>query len=350
MSDVAFAAGFSSIRQFNDTILAIYNMTPSDIRRNTHNSENRAIGARAQQNASGVNSESPTGAPPVSLTLQLPARAPFDGMGLMKFFADHAIPGVETGDNFSYSRRVRLPHGSAALTVSIDPDSGTSGLVAAPTVRVGAVIDSVSDVSTLVARVRRLLDLDADSAAIDAALSTDPVFAPLVERVPGIRIPGSFDAEEALFRTLIGQQISVAAARTVMARLSVELGSDGQFPTAREFATHGREALRGPAARINAIVGTAEAIVDGRLLIDVAAPAEEFTASLLAMPGIGQWTADYLALRVLGNPDVLLSSDLVVRASAAARGLPSTAASLSVHATRWAPWRSYAGLHLWRAR
>ncbi|MDZ4046010.1 MAG: 3-methyladenine DNA glycosylase, partial [Rhodoglobus sp.] len=168
--------------------------------------------------------------------------------------------------------------------------------------------------------------------------------------VPGIRLPGALDPEEALFRTLVGQQISIAATRTVLGTLTRELGEDGHFPTATAFAERGREVLRGPASRVSTIVGAAEAIVEGRIRLDLGMPATEFTEQLTALPGVGPWTAGYLAMRVLGNPDTLLATDLVMLQSAAALGLPATARGLAEHGRRWAPWRSYAGLHLWRAR
>ena len=149
---------------------------------------------------------------------------------------------------------------------------------------------------------------------------------------------------------MIGQQISVASARTVLGRLSGELSATpGLFPTALEIAEHGAGFLRGPATRVASILGAARAIADGSLSLDLGMPADEFTARLTALPGIGPWTAGYLAMRVLGNPDVLLASDLVMLASAARLGLPTTAPTLAAHGTRWAPWRSYAGLHLWSA-
>ena len=213
-----------------------------------------------------------------------------------------------------------------------------------------ARLDELADVATLVSRVRRLFDLDADSVAIDEALASDDGLAPLVATSPGIRLPGSLDADETLFRTLVGQQISVAAARTVLGRITTELGDNGLFPTATQLAQHGRDVLRGPASRVAAIVGVAESIAIGDVTLDLGMPADEFTAQLTALPGIGEWTAGYLAMRVLGNPDVLLSTDLVLLQSAAARGIARTAKELAVHGTRWAPWRSYAGMHLWRAR
>jgi AraC family transcriptional regulator of adaptative response / DNA-3-methyladenine glycosylase II len=200
-----------------------------------------------------------------------------------------------------------------------------------------------------VTRVRRLFDLDADSVAIDQALSTDATLAPLVAALPGLRLPGSLDAEETLFRTLVGQQISVAAARTVQGRLTAELGTDGLFPTAAQIA--GSEGVvRGPAARVRTILGVAEAVAGAQLSLDLGTPVREFTERLVALPGVGPWTAGYLAMRVLGSPDVLLVSDLVVLQTATRLGLPGSARALAVHGERWAPWRSYATLHLWRAR
>ncbi|HEY1530305.1 MAG TPA: AlkA N-terminal domain-containing protein [Galbitalea sp.] len=330
IADVAFAAGFSSIRQFNETLQSVYEMTPSEIRAKW---AKKGLDARAgAQRATEA----------TTVSLRLPARAPFDGAGLMRFLAAHAVPGLEDATDERFERPVRLPHGTGHVSIELD-GAGTG-------IRCTARLDNVADVATLVARVRRLFDLDADSFAIDEALGADPTLAPLVAAVPGIRLPGSLDAEETLFRTLIGQQISVAAARTVLGRLVTELGTDGLFPTAAQLAEHGREVLRGPASRINTIVGVAEALASGELTLDLATPVDEFEANLTRLPGVGPWTAGYLAMRVLGSPDVLLTSDLVILQSAAALGLPATAKSLDAHGERWAPWRSYASLHLWRAR
>lgn len=325
VADVAFASGFASIRQFNETILAVYETTPSGLR------------ALARRGRSPIVARDAA----ATITLRLPARAPFDGPGLMRFFADHAVAGIEAGDDTTFERAVRLPGGLAHVSIALDGEAA---------VRCTARLDAIADLSTLVARVRRLFDLDADSRAIDDALAGDEVLAPLVGVLPGIRLPGTLDAEEALIRTLVGQQISVAAARTVLGRIAAELGDDGLFPTAARLAEHGREVLRGPESRISTIIGAAEALAEGRLVLDVGMPADEFVAKLTALPGIGPWTAGYLAMRVLGNPDTLLTTDLVILQSAAARGLPATSRSLAAHAERWAPWRSYAGLHLWRAR
>ena len=330
VADVAFAAGFSSVRQFNETIAAVYERTPTQLRTSV-------------QRAAAPNEASPGGA--TAVTLRLPARAPFDGEGLLRFFADHAIAGVESGGATRYARRVRLPRGTATIDLGLDRGHAGENVVTC-----AARLDNVADLSTLVARVRRLFDLDADSAAIDDALSRDPALAPSVARSPGVRLPGSLDSEETLFRTLIGQQVSVAAARTVLARICFDLcGDSGLFPSATQLAEEGWRVLRGPAPRVAAILGVAEAIADGSLVVDVGMPASELTARLIAMPGIGPWTAGYVAMRVLGSPDVLISGDLVMLKSAALLGLPATRAGLSAYGERWAPWRSYAGLHLWRS-
>lgn len=332
VSDIAFAAGFGSLRQFNDTMAEIYRATPTELRAITRR------GPRGSAVAHPAPAGAGSGAP---ITLRLPARPPFDGSGVLRFLADHAVPGLEEGDDTSFARSLALPHGPAAVRIALDP--------AQPGVLVDARLSDLADVPALSARVRRLFDLDADSVAIDTALGADPVLRPLVAARPGIRIAGVADGEEALFRTLIGQQISVAAARTVLGRLVADLG-DGGFPSAAAIAARGAEVLRGPASRIRTILGAADAIAAGELRIDVETPTAELRERLLALPGIGPWTADYLAMRALGNPDVLPATDLVIRQSAAALGMPEGVRALQERAARWAPWRSYAGLHLWAAR
>ena len=326
ISDVAFAAGFSSIRQFNDTIQAVYETTPTQLRTLARRGTS-AHPHRAQER-------------PSTLTLQLPTRAPFDGAGLMTFFAHHAVDGIETATENSLERALRLPGGVATVRMQLIDQ----GIVCT------AQLATISDVAPLVSRVRRLFDLDADSHAIDRALASDPALASPIGRIPGIRLPGSVDTEETLFRTLIGQQISVAAARTIHARVAWELGSDGLFPTSTQLAESGADVLRGPRTRVASILAVAEALASGDLTLDISTPVDEFTAKLIAMPGIGAWTAGYMAMRVLGNPDIMLSSDLVIRQGADELGLPATASALTQYSTRWAPWRSYACMHLWRSR
>lgn len=272
----------------------------------------------------------------------LTTKAPFDGAGLLRYLASHAIPGVEEGDERSYRRKVRLGGSVAALELRLSGDErGPDGVL--------ATLDGDALPPELVPRVRRLLDLDADSAAIDALLAEDPALAPSVLARPGIRLPGSLDPHEELFRTLVGQQISIAAARSVLGRIARELcGDSGLFPTAEQFAERGLEVLRGPAARVAAIHGLALALATGALVIDDTLSVGELTERLTAMPGIGPWTAGYVAMRALGAPDVLLASDLVLLKGAARLGLPATARGIADYAEHWSPYRSYAGLHLWR--
>jgi len=318
VTDIAFAAGFGSLRQFNDTIAAVYRATPTEL---------RALARRGAPVTTGAG----------TITLRLPARAPFDGPGLFRFFADHGIRGFEEGDEAHFARPLRLPGGPAELDVRLDGPGSPDN----PGVLLTAKLATLADLPALTARVRRMFDLDADSVAIDAHLARDPDLAPLVAAVPGIRIAGSADPEEALFRTLVGQQISVAAARTVLGRIVEHFGD---FPTAAQLADRGHEVLRGPSARVAAIRGIAEVVATGGLPLDPATPVAELRERLLALPGVGPWTTEYLAMRALGHPDAFPATDLVLLQSAAAHGIhPSPRAS-------WAPWRSYAALHLWRAR
>jgi AraC family transcriptional regulator, regulatory protein of adaptative response / DNA-3-methyladenine glycosylase II len=317
VTDIAFASGFGSLRQFNDTIAAVYQTTPTELR------------GLARRGA-------PVSASSGTITLRLPARAPFDADGLFRVFAAHSIPGFEEGDATRYARPLKLPGGRADIEVRPGPPDARG-----PSLRLTARLAALSDLSALTSRIRRMFDLDADSVAIDAHLSRDPDLAPLVAAVPGIRIAGSADGEEALFRTLVGQQISVAAARTVLGRIVEHFGD---FPTAAELAERGHEVLRGPATRVAAILRVAEIVAAGDLPLGPATPVAELRSRLLALPGVGPWTADYLAMSVLGHPDAFPATDLVLKQSAAALGIADSPRA------SWAPWHSYAALHLWRAR
>ncbi|MFT4123220.1 MAG: AlkA N-terminal domain-containing protein, partial [Microbacteriaceae bacterium] len=288
----------------------------------------------------GPDPGAPQAAPPGVISLRLPARPPFDGAGLMRYLAAHAAPGIEAGDAGRHARALRLPAGVAEVEAVLDGDG----------VRVEARLASLGDLPPLVARLRRLFDLDADAAAIDAALAADPALAPLVAACPGIRLPGSVDAFETLVRTMLGQQVSVAAASAVVARLVREASADPRlFPSPAELAERGPAVLRGPARRSAAIVAIAERVADGRLRLDLGRSVAELRAELEAQPGIGPWTAGHVAMRVLGAPDVLLESDLALRAGARRLGLPDSPRGIRERASAWAPWRSYAGMHLWRA-
>ncbi len=268
--------------------------------------------------------------------------APFDGAGVLRYLAGHAVPGLESGDERSYRRRVVVAGTVRDLELQLVPDSRGPDAVLAS-------LDGAGLPEGFVPRVRRFLDLDADSAAIDALLATDPALEPLVAASPGVRLPGSLDAHEQLFRTLVGQQISIAAARSVLARISRELcGDTGLFPTAEQLAMRGLDVLRGPPARVAAIHGVALALASGELVVDGTLAVAELTERLVAMPGIGPWTAGYVAMRVLGARDILLTTDLVLLKGAASAGLPGSGPALAVRGELWSPYRSHAMLHLWR--
>jgi AraC family transcriptional regulator of adaptative response / DNA-3-methyladenine glycosylase II len=214
------------------------------------------------------------------------------------------------------------------------------------------------DLGSAVARLRRLLDLDADPGAVDELLSADPALAPLIAATPGIRLPGCVDAAEIVSRALIGQQITVAAARTALGVLSAALGDplttpDGDlttlFPTPAAIAARGVGVLTGPRRRITTMLDVNAALAAGDLDVHIGADPAELSAALQAFSGVGPWTAGYVQMRVLGATDVLLPGDVALRNGARALGLPSDVDGLTHRARAWQPWRSYAGLHLWRA-
>ncbi|WP_280405888.1 DNA-3-methyladenine glycosylase 2 family protein [Nocardia brasiliensis] len=360
MSDIAFAAGFASIRQFNDTVREVFAVSPTTMR------------AEAQRTKSGSNGRQP---PPVNgtLSLRLPYREPLDRAWLEWFLSSHVAPGMELWENRSYTRNLRTPHGHATTRLSFQRDH----------VRAELALHDMRDLAPTVARLRHLLDLDADPVGIDEVLGVSagqdlpapeladpgttrlpdagagappdaedlpgvtgtrpPVFS------PGIRVPGCLDGPELLLRTMIGQQISVSAAATHTARLVEALGERVEgpipllFPTPATIAERGAEVLTGPARRVRSIIGVAEALAGGELALHQGRTAADLRRDLLALDGVGPWTADYVTMRLLADPDVLLNTDLVVRQGAALLGVDLADTG------RWAPWRSYLSMHLWKA-
>ena len=271
---------------------------------------------------------------------------PLDTRELFVWFAVHAVAGVERATPTSYSRTVTLPGGPAWLRVY----AHGIGL------RLRARVTDPTDLPVLTARVHRLLDLGRDPLVADRALSRVPELRPLVAERPGLRVVGSLDPEETLIRTLIGQQISLAAARTVLGARTREMGAPApafatglthMFPTAQAVAEHGEQFLRGPRARIRAVLGAARALASGQLRLSPDDDATQQRAALLALPGVGPWTADTVRMRVLGDPDVFLVDDGALRAGAARIGLPTGKRALTAWAQNAAPWRSCATTHLW---
>ncbi|NJC69523.1 DNA-3-methyladenine glycosylase 2 family protein [Planosporangium thailandense] len=318
LAEIAFAAGFRSVRQFNETIRDVYGRPPSAL--------------RSSAVASGA---------PGTIMLRLPYRAPLHADGLFEYLAARAIPGVELADDGRYQRTLRLPHGPGSA--SLTPRDGY--------VQATLRLTDVRDLAPAVARCRRLLDLDADPHAVDAALATDPALAETVEKEPGVRLPRAVEGFELAVRAVVGQQVSVAAARTVLGKLvrtCAPTAGELLFPDAATVAEAPDEAFAMPATRRRTVRALAAAVASGDLVLDNGTDRAEATEKLLELPGVGPWTAGYVALRALGDPDVFLPTDLGVRRGAAALGLPDEPAALAGYATRWRPWRSYALIRLWR--
>jgi AraC family transcriptional regulator of adaptative response / DNA-3-methyladenine glycosylase II len=321
LAQVAFAAGFSSVRQFNDTVRRVYGRTPGELRRTR----------RAAAAAPGV------------LALRLAARPPLDAAALVAFIGARAIPGVEEGEPGAIRRTLRLPRAWGVAELRPGPDG------AACTLRLG----DLRDLGSAVERCRRLLDLDADPLAVAEALGADPLLAPLVAAAPGLRVPGGVDGFEVAARAVLGQQVSVAAARTLAGRLASALGEEVPagggltrlFPGPDAVADADLRALGLPRARAGALAALAAAAAAGGVDLDPGADREATERALLALPGIGPWTAAYVRMRALADPDAFLPTDLGLRRALAARGVTDAPA----RAERWRPWRAYALMHLWQA-
>jgi AraC family transcriptional regulator of adaptative response / DNA-3-methyladenine glycosylase II len=308
LAEIAFAAGFGSVRQFNETVREVFGVAPSVLR---------------------VGSPAPGG-----LTLRLAYRAPLHTGALLDFLAVRAIPGLESVTAGTYSRSMRLPHGTGSITLT--PSDGY--------VSAALHLADVRDLAPAVARCRRLLDLDADPVAVDETLSAS-VLAPAVQTEPGVRVPRAVDGFEIAVRAVVGQQVSVAGARKVLSRFV----SDDLFPDAAAMAELPDEAYAMPAARRETLRALARAVAAGDLVLDEGADRGATEAMLRDIPGIGSWTSGYIALRALGDPDVFLPTDLAARRAAGRLGLPTEPAALDEYAKRWRPWRSYALIRLWRS-
>jgi AraC family transcriptional regulator of adaptative response / DNA-3-methyladenine glycosylase II len=269
-------------------------------------------------------------------------REPFDGAALLDFLGTRAVPGVEEAGDGTYRRTLRLPRGPGVVALTPLPSY----------VRCVLRLHDVADLPVAVERCRRLLDLDADPAAVEDALGADPVVGPLVRKRPGLRVPGHVDGFEVAVRAVLGQQVSVAGARTLAARLVAAYGTpltapDGTlthlFPSPPALAAVPPEELPMPRARARALVALASAVAGG-LDLDRGVDRAAVSDALVALPGIGAWTAAYVAMRALGDPDAFLPTDLGVR-RAIERLAPG--ADPAAVAESWRPWRSYALMQLW---
>ncbi len=326
VSEVALAAGFSSIRQFNEAFRDAFGATPTEVR--------RARPPAASREATG------------SIELRLFYRPPGEVDALLAFLGERAVPGVEEYAIGVYRRTLALPHGEGF--VQLRP--------AGNHVRCRLALTDLRDLGAAVQRCRRLLDLDADPLAIATVLVKDPLLAPMVREAPGRRVPGHVDGAELAVRAVLGQQVSVAGARTLAARLVARYGRPlaephgaltHHFPSPSTLAEADPAELPVPRSRALALRALARALAGGDLQVGPGADRDEARERLLALPGIGPWTASYIAMRALGDPDAFLPGDLGVRRAVERLGEFANPADLERMAERWRPWRAYATQHLW---
>ena len=331
MTEVALAAGFNSVRRFNETFRELFGRSPVTLRH---------VRDRGKREAG-------------TLSVRLAYRPPYDWDAMLSFLGHRAIPGVEVVSRDSYKRSIAFGEKSGVVTV-VPADKNRVDV----TVR----FPDMAALPQIIARVRRVFDLAADPDAIGVHLSLDPILAPLVAARPGLRAPGAWDGFELAVRAIFGQQITVLAATKLLGRLVQQYGAplpaamrDGEglshlFPSPARIAGADVAMLGMPAARAMAVSSLAQAISADPTIFGRGASLEEAIAKLRSLPGIGEWTAQYIAMRELREPDAFLAADIgLLRAMAGADGRRPSPAQLLSRAERWRPWRAYAALHLWAA-
>jgi len=326
ITGVAFAAGFQSVRQFNATVREVFALTPRELRARARRGD-RQEGAGA-------------------LSLRLPYRAPLNAEGLIAFLGLRAVPGVEEVLDGAYRRSLRLPNGSGV--VELRPGEGY--------VNARYWLEDLRDLAAATQRSRTLLDLDSDPLSVLETLGQDRLLGALVRKAPGRRVPGHVDGDELAIRAVLGQQVSLRGAATLAGRLVSEHGEPLKrplggvthlFPSTRALAEADPERLAMPQARRRALLGLAGTLARGELTLDAGSDRGDARTRLLALPGIGEWTAEYIAMRALRDPDAFLPSDLGVRHALeqlSQDGRPGAATKLAEH---WRPYRAYALQHLW---
>ena len=326
MGDVAFAAGFASVRAFNDTVREVFDLAPTELR------------ARATRRH--------LPATPGSLALRLPFRLPLCPDNLFGHLVATAVPGVEEWRDGAYRRTVRLPHGHGVASLRPLPDHIDCRLA----------LTDLRDLCTAISRCRWLLDLDADPVAVDELLLADPILTPLVNKNPGRRVPRTVDAPEFAVRAVLGQQVSTKAARTHAARLVAAYGEPVAdaggglthlFPDPQVLACLDPAALALPQARRTTLTTLAGVLARGELDLGPASDWQQARDTLADLPGMGPWTIETIAMRALGDPDAFVPTDLGIQRAARDVGLPTTPAGLTAHAAAWRPWRAYAVQYLW---
>jgi AraC family transcriptional regulator of adaptative response / DNA-3-methyladenine glycosylase II len=328
MTEIAFSAGFSSIRRFNDVMQKVYGRSPTALRK-----EGGQNGAQLRQQA--------------QLQLKLAFRPPYDWETVLQFLGARAIPGVEWVEEQQYRRTVKIGEMVGTLQVVHQPQKNSLLLTISPNLSRGLI--------QIVDRVRSLFDLRADPMEISHHLAQDARLAPLVERRPGLRVPGAWDGFEVAVRAIVGQQVSVKGATTLIGRLAA-VGGDlvetadehltHLFPTPLQLSQADLTGLGLTGQRIMAIQALAQAVRDGELLLGTAVSLDELINQLVQLPGIGDWTAHYMAMRVFGEPDAFPAGDLVLR-KVLGNGTAVPAKEIQQMAEPWRPWRAYAAMHLW---
>ena len=337
MSDLAFAAGFASIRGFNDTVQEVFAQSPTELRTGAIRRGGQRAGRGMPEAASATAG---------SLSLRLPFRKPFCPDNLFGHLAATAVPGVEEWRAGAYRRTIRLTHGFAIVALRPTPNH----------VACRISLTDQRDLTSAISRCRWMLDLDADPEAVDAVLSQDPPMAKLVASNPGRRVPRTVDPAEFAVRAVLGQQVSTAAARTHAGRLVRAYGdlvSDPHgglthlFPTPKILVVMDPSDLAMPQSRRRTLMGLVEALAKGELDLDLGADWREARARLSALHGFGPWTVESIAMRSLGDPDAFIAGDLGIKLAAVKLGIPGTPRALTDHSHLWRPWRSYAVQYLW---
>ena len=347
MTQVAFQAGFSSVRRFNTAVRAAFGQTPTELRRKARSKKSGKVVTRA-------------GAPPNDaktanggeLTLRLPYRPPLNWKATAEYLRPRMIPGVEAVMDGVYRRTVRVGEATGVIEVAADAEK--------PQLVLRAKLDSPQALLQIVERVRRIFDLGADPLEIDRHLRRDPLMRSVIGRRKGVRVPGTWDGFELAVRAILGQQVSVRGATTLAGRLVERFGTPlaedsangvtHLFPTAAELAEADFNNFGMPQARCDAIRNLARAVCDGEVSLDGVVPLEDFVPMMTELPGVGPWTAHYVAMRALGEPDAFPSSDLGLRRALIEKSKPVTAARLEGLAEPWRPWRSYAAMWLWNTQ
>ncbi len=349
MADIALASGFGSVRRFNETFARIFGRPPGSLRAKGTPDGGAGTWAAAP-------SGRPTGPPNPDISLRLAYRPPYDWPRMLAFLQGRAIPGVEAVDARAYRRVIDLGDGALGLLHVTHLPEHHSLLVR---LRFPG-LDQLPQLPDLIARVRRMFDLDADPVAIEACLARDPRLAPIVAAQPGLRLPGAWDAFETAVRAILGQQITVSGATRLAGQLVKELGRPAPawpdhpllthaFPRPEGFTAEGLASLGMPSARRMALLQLAQKVAAEPTLLHPCESLETAIARLCALPGIGDWTAQYIAMRALHESDAFPAGDVGVQRAMAVAGVRPTARALIAHAEQWRPWRAYAVLHLWHS-